>query len=88
MERVVRANRPLSKPAINKLSEYLKEYGQRFLEDIDNWIVALKDDDGPEQEKANTGLGMYHYVESKEDKTSLRQLLADRGWEIEEDESD
>lgn len=88
VERVVRANRPLSKTGIRKLSEYLKEHGQRFLENIDNWIVALKDEDVPEEEKANTGLGMYHYVESQGDKASLRQLLADRGWEIEEEESD
>jgi len=86
VERVVRANRPLSKSAIRKLSAYLKENGQRFLENIDNWIVALKDDESDDSEKAHTGLGMFHYVESQEDKTSLRDLLVTRGWEVEKEE--
>lgn len=81
MERVVRANRPLSNEATRKLSEYLKENGQQFLEQIDNWIVALPDDESA-MERSVTGLGMYHFVESAADKTSLRDLLSEKGVEI------
>lgn len=86
VERVVRANRPLSASAIGRLSEYLKENGQQFLESVDNWIIALQDSDDKEEEISETGLGMYHYVESKKDKTSLRALLIERGLEVEQDE--
>ncbi len=85
MERVVRANRALSDEAISKLSEYLKENGQRFLEQIDNWIVALDNDESAEH-RSNTGLGMYHYVESAAEKTSLRDLLLEKGLEAKKEE--
>ncbi len=75
LERVVRANRPLSKTAIDQLSVYLKENGQHFLEQIDNWIVAFGDKPSDNDETFNTGLGMYHYVESPTEKTSLNELL-------------
>ncbi|MDJ0911532.1 MAG: DUF6502 family protein [Woeseiaceae bacterium] len=88
LERVVRADRSLSQAAINRLSEYLKENGQFFLEQIDNWIGALSDDAAGE-ETFNTGLGIYHYVESPADKTSLNELLVERGIEFEDkDKSD
>lgn len=82
LERVVRSSRPLSPEAIEKLTVYLKENGQLFLEKIDNWIVGLHDT-GVEEDKKITGLGMYHYVESPDDKTSLRELLNERGLELE-----
>jgi hypothetical protein len=85
-ERVVHANRPLSPEATTKFDAFIKERGQRFLEEVDNWIVMLEDD-GTESESQLTGLGMYHFIESKQDKSSFRQLLAERGVEAEEDES-
>lgn len=87
-ERVVSANRPLSPDAITKLNFFIKEKGQELLEQIDNWIVTL--DDIPQQsvELKDTGLGMYHYIESKEDKSSLKDLLIERGLEIKEEGPD
>lgn len=84
LERVVRSSRRLSPAAIERLTIYLKENGQLFLEKIDNWIVGLEDEDC-EEDKVVTGLGMYHYVESPEDKTSLRDLLVKRGLEVEKE---
>lgn len=85
LERVVRSSRALSPPAIEQLTVFLKENGQLFLEKIDNWLVARDDDDvEPDQVKAITGLGMYHYIESAEDKSSLKDLLLERGLEVED----
>lgn len=86
-ERVVSANRPLSQERISELSEFIKEHGQELLEKIDNWIVML-DEDSNGDSNNETGLGMYHYIESKRDKTSLKDLLAERGLEIKENRSE
>ena len=80
-ERVVAATRPLSASEIALLSQYIKQHGQGFLEKVDNWIVSMPEAPG-DREKFETGLGMYHYVESKQDKSSLRDLLIERGLEI------
>ncbi|MEM8816357.1 MAG: DUF6502 family protein [Pseudomonadota bacterium] len=83
-ERVVSATRPLSDKEVLLLSEYIKQHGQAFLEKIDNWIVSLPEAPGV-KEKRETGLGMYHYVESTEDKSSLKDLLIERGLEIKDE---
>lgn len=86
LERVVRSGRPLPPAVIDQLTIFLKENGQLFLEKIDNWLVAHEDSDEAEKgsENAITGLGMYHYIESAKDKSSLKDLLLERGLELEE----
>ena len=83
-ERVVAATRPLTPKEIELFSEYIKHHGQGFLEKVDNWIVSLPEARSKEDTQ-ETGLGMYHYVESKEDKGSLRDLIIERGLAIKSD---
>lgn len=86
-ERVVTATRPLTESEVQQFSEYVKHYGQAFLEKVDNWIVSLPDAN-QDDATVETGLGMYHYIESKQDKTSLRELLIERGLEIKDEKSE
>ncbi len=78
-ERVVYTEIPINREIIAEFDTYVKERGQEFLEELDNWFVRKQEDIDKTKERFDTGFGMYHYVESKEDKTSLRQLLAEKG---------
>lgn len=64
---------------IARFDEYIKIVGQEFLEDLDRWFAANDRRSGPDEERKDTGLYMVHYVESPSEKTSLSQLLAERG---------
>lgn len=92
LERVVATTRIWEEHELDELRSMSKENGQQLLEYIDNWFVGLnKGMDPGAIEKAKvlgieSGLGIYHYVESKEDKSSLRDLLIERGLEIDKKE--
>ena len=83
---MVTATRPLTANEVQLLSEYIKHHGQAFLEKVDNWIVSLPETE-QDEEAVETGLGMYHYIESKQDKTSLRELLIERGLDLKDEKS-
>jgi hypothetical protein len=78
-ERVVYAEEPITKEIIAQFDLYVKTRGQEFLEELDNWFVRKQEEADNKQERFDTGFGMFHYVESKEDKQSLRGLLVERG---------
>lgn len=84
-ERVVTAERRLSEKELAMLTEFIKQNGQAFLEKIDNWLVSLPQPKGGVENGFDTGLGMYHFVESEEDKMSLRDLLIERGLRLKDD---
>ena len=71
----------LARESIRKFDEYIKKRGQEFLEELDNWFVAMEKADKEKTEKKNTGLCMVHYVVNEEDEQDLRQLLVERGLE-------
>ena len=79
-ERVVTATRPLSASEIEKLSVFIKEHGQALLERIDNEINTYAD--AGDEGKKETGLGMYHYVEDPADRTTLKDLIDERGLDV------
>jgi hypothetical protein len=80
-ERVVYAEEPITKEMIAQFDLYVKTRGQEFLEELDNWFVRKQEEVDRKQERFDTGFGMFHYVETKEDKQSLRGLLIERGLE-------
>jgi hypothetical protein len=80
-ERVVYAEEPIPKEMISQFDDYIKHRGQEFLEELDNWFVRKQEEIDGRKERFDTGFGMFHYVESKEDKGSLSELLRDRGLE-------
>lgn len=84
-ERVVYAEEPITKEMISQFDEYIKTRGQQFLEELDNWFVRRQEKIDKNDERFDTGFGMFHYVESKKDRQSLRELLVQRGLENEKD---
>jgi hypothetical protein len=77
-ERAVYANEGCAPSVIVKFDEYIKVKGQAFLEELDIWFSANERQDEGTENRKGTGLFMVHYVEDKNDKTSLRLLLRDR----------
>ena len=71
----------LSPESLGKFDEYIKRRGQEFLEELDNWFVAMEKADKNKPNKRNTGLCMVHYVVNEEDEQDLRELLMERGLE-------
>jgi hypothetical protein len=84
-ERVVYAEEPITKEMIAQFDLYVKTRGQEFLEELDNWFVRKQEEVNRNQERFDTGFGMFHYVESKKDKQSLRGLLVERGLDREKE---
>ena len=84
-ERVVYAEEALSDEILLQFDEFVKHRGQDFLEELDNWFVLRQGMSDGAQNRKDTGFGMYHYVEDKLNKESLRDLLIERGLEPEEE---
>ena len=90
LERVVSASRRWTDDELSELQELCKNSGQELLEYVDNWIAKQdmarqKIGDDTSIEVKETGLGIYHYIESKEDRSSLRDILVERGLEQDEE---
>lgn len=77
-ERAVYANDGCTADVIGRFDEYIKVRGQEFLEELDIWFSANEQTNDRTQERQATGLFMVHYVEDKNEKKTLRQLLSDR----------
>jgi len=71
----------LSTESMRKFDEYIKRRGQEFLEELDNWFVAMEKSDRGKPDRRSTGLCMVHYVVNEDDKEELRELLVERGLE-------
>lgn len=80
-DRRVYTTEGLSKSSLEAFDAYIKKRGQEFLEELDNWFVAMEKRDASKKDKIDTGLCMVHYVVNKEDETDLRDLLVERGLE-------
>ncbi|MEM7432492.1 MAG: DUF6502 family protein [Pseudomonadota bacterium] len=78
-DRMVYADHGCSEEVIRKFDEYIKERGQTFLEELDVWFSTNDYLNGPAEGRKGTGLYMVHYVETEDEKVSLRELLKSRG---------
>ena len=81
-DRRVYTDSGLSADSIKAFDDYIKNRGQEFLEELDNWFVSMEKKDKGKPERTNTGLCMVHYVVNVEDEENLRDLLVGRGLEI------
>lgn len=66
---------------IEMFDRYVKERGQRFLEEIDVWFSTNEKNNIPNAKRKNTGFYMVHYVDDGDEKTGLREVLLKRGLE-------
>jgi hypothetical protein len=70
---------------IEMFDRYVKERGQRFLEEIDVWFSTNEKNNIPNAIRKNTGFYMVHYVDDGDEKTGLREVLLERGLEPDEE---
>ena len=80
-DRRVYTDEGLSVESMRKFDDYIKRRGQEFLEELDNWFVAMEKSDRGKTDRSSTGLCMVHYVVNEDDKEELRDLLVERGLE-------
>lgn len=85
-ERIVFAEHGVTPQTVEMFDEFVKKRGQEFLEELDNWLVAREKLDKQVPRSIQTGFGMYHYIESPEEKKSLKELLRERGLESQEND--
>ena len=73
IERTVFADYGLSVPELREFNLYVRERGQIFADDIDNWLSrrSVKEREGAIQ----TGIGFYHYVVNDEDERDFGESL-------------
>ena len=72
----------LSPESLGAFDTYIKKHGQEFLEKLDNWFVSMEKSDKGKPDRRSTGLCMVHYIVNEEDEEDLRELLVERGLEI------
>jgi len=80
-DRMVFADEGCTQEVIDAFDKYIKIRGQELLEEIDVWFSSRSEKNEGDIEKKDTGLYMVHYVESGEDRYSLRDILLERGIE-------
>jgi hypothetical protein len=80
-DRMVFADEGCTQEVIDEFDKYIKVRGQELLEEIDVWFSSRSEKNESDVEKKDTGLYMVHYVESGEERYSLRDILLERGIE-------
>lgn len=78
-DRFVYADKGCTEEVIERFDEYVKEHGQLFLENLDNWMAANEKYNKEGEERKETGVYVVQYVESSDEKTTLGRLLVDLG---------
>jgi hypothetical protein len=73
IERTVFADYGLSRSDLAEFNKYVRERGQIFADDMDNWLSkrSVKD----QADVIQTGIGFYHYVVNEEDERDFGQAL-------------
>jgi hypothetical protein len=85
-ERIVFAENGVTPTTVNLFDEFVKQRGQEFLEELDNWLVAREKLEKGVPRTIQTGFGMYHYIETPDAKMDLKELLIERGLEIQDEQ--
>ena len=74
MQRTVYTTSGLSIDSMKRLDGYLRERGQLFVEEIDDWFSTNQEREGS-QGSFQTGVGLYHYVVNVEDEFEFSKQL-------------
>ncbi|MEX0977169.1 MAG: DUF6502 family protein [Woeseia sp.] len=79
-ERIVYSPEGIRNEDMYKFNLYVKERCQALLEEIDNWIAQLElPNKSNQQNVTHTGIGIYHYIERKDEKQTFKEKLAAEG---------
>jgi Family of unknown function (DUF6502) len=73
IERTVYTVHGISRQDLKDFDRFIRERGQIFADDIDNWL-SDRDKEGFEQ-NIKTGVGFYHYVVNEDDERALAKEL-------------
>lgn len=78
-ERTVRPDSGLRLQDLPLFDQYVRQKGQAFLEDIDNWMTKL-DQPKTGDEIIQTGVGIYHFVveDDEYDQKNIKEFLEER----------
>lgn len=86
-DRVVFSDNQLTRDELQEFDVYLKEKGQRFLEEVDNWFSQNIKEKSEHEETFDSGVAMVQYIEWEPDaKQSLREYLATVGYPVDSNE--
>ena len=77
IERTVYADYGLRPSDLAAFDKYVRERGQLFADDIDNWL-SERSQEG-HQDAVQTGIGFYHYVVNNNDDKDFRRVLRIEG---------
>lgn len=80
-DRQVFANEGCTDNVIEMFDQYIKERGQRFLEEIDVWFSTNEKNNLSDSKRKNTGFYMVHYVDDGDERAGLKEVLFERGME-------
>ena len=64
---------------LGKLQEKTGKKKEEILEEIDNWIAQLEVPDKGSKKVTHTGVGIYHYIEPRDEKKTFKEKLAAEG---------
>jgi hypothetical protein len=78
VQRTVYTRTGLSPEAMKRLDRHMRERGQLFAEQIDDWFVNNQEPEGS-QGRFKTGVGFYHYVVNDEDELEFSKELPIEG---------
>ena len=84
-ERIVFAENGVTPNTVALFNEYVKQRGQEFLEELDNWLVAREKLEKGVPRTIQTGFGMYHFIETPDAKSDLKEILIERGLEVQDE---
>ncbi len=77
IERTVFADYGLPRNELALFDKFIRERGQLFADDIDNWL-SDRSEKG-QQNAVQTGVGFYHYVVNNEDEQDFGKALVIEG---------
>jgi hypothetical protein len=78
-ERIVYSPEGIRNEDMPKFDRYVKERCQALLEEIDNWIAQLEAPERGSKKVTHTGVGIYHYIEPRDEKKTFKEKLAAEG---------
>ncbi len=84
-DRQVFSDQGCTENVIQMFDLYIKERGQKLLEEIDVWFSTNQKHNVRGEKHMNTGFYMVHYVDDLDEKIGLREILTNRGVEPEAD---
>lgn len=77
VERTVFADYGLPRDLLGAFDKYIRDRGQIFADDIDNWLSARSHEE--QTGTVQTGIGFYHYVVNEEDERDFGKTLRVEG---------